>query len=1029
MKTIKYILSIWTILSLSFFCFSCMDEEVSKSNQTWCDGKTLVLNLNAPATQIISPMTKSAQKDTVMTDLNVLIYKNGQLTDGFYYNSTNSADLIAALQKGEEKQLDIVLGKDATGSVYAVANYGSDVYSNLNKLGDDKSKFETESGLEKATFLLDGKQPKLYMYAKGGAFDVSSATQNKITMDLERIYSLVTVKIVKNLSQPNSGSFDVEPLTVQIKNIPTQGQFASKITGNEDAKGNLIGVNGVGCEVEGEMLSRTSEDDKNFLDAGHDEAQAFYLYENRQPEGSSLNNNTDQTTKTPHGLPADEIISIIKQNRTCSYIEVKGKYIRNGNPEGVGSGDIIYRFFLGKDIYKDFDIERNVHYQVTLTLNGKGGADEATWRVETKLIGEIQVEDVYVGYRAGSKSRMYVTGDVELVQNNITIRTTTDPTNYGKEGFTVSSSLQDANDGKGKYVEIEGLYTNVHDYSNKVGEITFELSGNGITKFQTAKVYQVPRLVDPIAFYKSANNDSLVNVVVKAYNYKTHQYEPLESKGPWSVQIESVGKGSDWFTISSNDDTQTAKRTNDVITGEGVVSFKYKPDSKLNNEDKRDYADMNGARFGKLVVKYHNNWCPHEIYLRQGYNPTSMGNQDFAWSMFNCLGKKSENDVNPGAVTNFPTQTGWLFNGGMDIAMHPFAPGYNQSYAEIEYSDGNTHEFGYKASSSNYNWGVKLQENQYVDLVKWGGKQGPCPDGYIVPTSQTYRDVTESATVYTGFVYDEDNVAGWFYNPAKGGGADIDETNHCNPAKGSLFISNDDGCTNIFFNYGKGVLTAKKNNDPNLVAEIGVGHRYNGEQYGTPGKLIYSNSTPQYGGYYWSGTVFEQGTNSSGVNNAFDPNGNPRVFSHMGKVDFGYDIFSKEPTLIDVPGKYSSLSQEDIAIGINGKNNGSFVRCVRSKDMQIVEYIIITVNATFRYYFKNPDGSITDFEIGSTSFMMRDDKGNSLGVLKIERGVVTGNAIFRIPKTLEKVTLTSGGTPWTVSVEALISGEEIKVWL
>ena len=246
MKTIKYILSVWTFLSLSIFCFSCMDEEVSKSNQTWCDGKTLVLNLNAPATQIISPMTKSAQKDTVMTDLNVLIYKNGQLTEGFYYNSTNSADLIGALQKGEEKQLDIVLGKDAKGTVYAVANYGKDIYTNLSGLGADKDKFITASSLEAATFPLNSKQPQLLMYAKGGDFDVASAVQNKIAMNLERIYALVTVKIVKKLSGPTTGSFDVEPVSVQIKNIPTKGQFASRIAGNDNFPGNLIGANGVG---------------------------------------------------------------------------------------------------------------------------------------------------------------------------------------------------------------------------------------------------------------------------------------------------------------------------------------------------------------------------------------------------------------------------------------------------------------------------------------------------------------------------------------------------------------------------------------------------------------------------------------------------------------------------------------------------------------------------------------------------------------------------------------------------------------
>lgn len=61
-----------------------------------------------------------------------------------------------------------------------------------------------------------------------------------------------------------------------------------------------------------------------------------------------------------------------------TYIKVKGEYT-----EGTNEGrEIIYRFILGKDATSNCNVERNVHYDVTMTLKGEGGVGEDTWRVE-----------------------------------------------------------------------------------------------------------------------------------------------------------------------------------------------------------------------------------------------------------------------------------------------------------------------------------------------------------------------------------------------------------------------------------------------------------------------------------------------------------------------------------------------------------------------------------------------------------------------------------------------------------------------
>lgn len=59
-----------------------------------------------------------------------------------------------------------------------------------------------------------------------------------------------------------------------------------------------------------------------------------------------------------------------------TYIKVTGTYT-----EGENTGKVVYRFILGKNASTDCNIERNVHYNVTMTLKGDGGVNETTWTV------------------------------------------------------------------------------------------------------------------------------------------------------------------------------------------------------------------------------------------------------------------------------------------------------------------------------------------------------------------------------------------------------------------------------------------------------------------------------------------------------------------------------------------------------------------------------------------------------------------------------------------------------------------------
>lgn len=117
--------------------------------------------------------------------------------------------------------------------------------------------------------------------------------------------------------------------------------------------------------------------------------QALFFYENMQGTGKDKRQDAtgpdgtgepDGALDAP-GLPGNETY-IAKDNKPYgTYIEVKAYYVSNAEGR-VGNGDITYRFMLGKDIYKDYNAERNHHYKLTLKFNKY--ANDVDWHIEYK---------------------------------------------------------------------------------------------------------------------------------------------------------------------------------------------------------------------------------------------------------------------------------------------------------------------------------------------------------------------------------------------------------------------------------------------------------------------------------------------------------------------------------------------------------------------------------------------------------------------------------------------------------------------
>ena len=120
----------------------------------------------------------------------------------------------------------------------------------------------------------------------------------------------------------------------------------------------------------------------------HDDgAKALPCYENMQgePEGKSKLQDSD----------GDGIIDSEKYDgvENGTYLEVEGYYVAE-RPEYKSQGKIIYRFMLGKDEVKNFDLVRNHHYKITMRFKGYG--NDVDWHIEysEKYLDATYPEDV-----------------------------------------------------------------------------------------------------------------------------------------------------------------------------------------------------------------------------------------------------------------------------------------------------------------------------------------------------------------------------------------------------------------------------------------------------------------------------------------------------------------------------------------------------------------------------------------------------------------------------------------------------------
>lgn len=256
-------------------------------------------------------------------DVNIAVYRNGQLQDVLFFDSTRNVEIT--LDSGEY-------------SVYAVGNIGK------------QSVFPGYEGLIPEWRYRISSTAELK--DKGMAF-TASRTINVGRSGGEFILKMTRMAARCGFRFDGSALKGMKVKSVRLRQAALDmAPFGSSGSIPENVEDN------------GDFASET--DIETLANGG---TVYFYCLENNR--GVLLAGNTDIWKKVPDSIPevADK----------CTYIEVAATI--NNNPDGY-SGEVIYRFYIGKNTTSDFSVVRNTSYTVTLTTS-EDGLGKTGWLIDT----------------------------------------------------------------------------------------------------------------------------------------------------------------------------------------------------------------------------------------------------------------------------------------------------------------------------------------------------------------------------------------------------------------------------------------------------------------------------------------------------------------------------------------------------------------------------------------------------------------------------------------------------------------------
>ena len=289
------------------------------------------------------------------------------------------------------------------------------------------------------------------------------------------------------------------------------------------------------------------------------------------------------------------------------------------------------------------------------------------------------------------------------------------------------------------------------DYLRKA-VIRFTARFRDNTVVRDVDVFQARRMINPKAVWRShakpQPNGSYSGTpdpfTVKLYQRDISntadlsKFNALTSQGAWSASI-TQGNEDGFITLEAQG---AATGGGSSITGKDNTEINFKI-----NFTKTIAA--NESKCAIVEVRYHNNSCVHNIYVRQGYRePVQLNTNGTYWSSFNVYNFDNPTGTTPTAVlTTNPLAFGGMFKRGNlrqaisvsnisdnTAAFGPLAePGSNA----FSFNGGGSAEWskidGYVVETTNANFGKNF-------IVKSNGQNKT----YRMPTVGDYRTLTEN---------------------------------------------------------------------------------------------------------------------------------------------------------------------------------------------------------------------------------------------------------------------------------------------
>lgn len=280
-----------------------------------------------------------------------------QVSDVNIYVCGENGDVVRCKYLSGTYSMSVPIQQGAKYFLYAIANAGKAIVLK------DTAAIENYSwGVSAASGLADASGG-VVMSGKTGLISLSDGAFVPIT--LTRGVAKITLRGDK--SSLNAG-VKIDIKSAAIKNIPKSVRLFKN---NRAAD--------VESVMDGDVIS--GSDLNNFFTTGI----TFYMFENMQ--GTLMPANTDQTKKV---WPDNNLYSKI-----CSHIELNAAYM-----SGTQKGTLLYRFYLGKDMTGNFDVERNSQHTITVFFAGDGSLKENTWRVDIEEIADL-VTNIILQSRIG----------------------------------------------------------------------------------------------------------------------------------------------------------------------------------------------------------------------------------------------------------------------------------------------------------------------------------------------------------------------------------------------------------------------------------------------------------------------------------------------------------------------------------------------------------------------------------------------------------------------------------------------------